>query len=407
MRLLIVSLALLYLTYPCAGQSPHPAQPPVSYTIALPARPFGIVTSADGAWVFVGLTYDSGAGGIAVVKRSGAGYAVARVIPLAYAATGLALTHDGNLLIAAAGPEVYFLDLSGVSSGGASAITAGYSMSDGPNAGSIWVSVTPDDQTLFVCDENTGQLTVIDLKSARLNGFSAASVLGTILLGAAPTATVFSPDGQWAYTTVEVVSSALGWSKTCTQEGSTSPALVNSQGAVVMFNVATAVSQPSQAVTLFGQFVPAGCSPVRLAFSPDGLTLYVTARNNNEVLALDVSKFASDPMHAVIGAAPVGPRPVPVAWINSGAQIVVGNSNRFLAPGSMQSLDVVDAELLRAGAGAAAVIRTVPTGSFPRAFMLSPDGKTLFLSNYDSNTLQVMDAGRLGEADRGRSGPGH
>jgi DNA-binding beta-propeller fold protein YncE len=406
MRLLTVSLALLYLTYPCAGQTPHPAQPPVSYTITLPARPFGIVTSADGAWVFAGLTYDSGAGGIAVVQRSGVGYALAGVVPLAYAATGLALTHDGNLLIAAAGPEVYFLDVSGVSSGGASAITASYSMSDGPNAGSVWASITPDDQTLFVCDEDTGQLTVINLKAARLNGFSATSVLGTILLGAAPTATVFSADGQWAYTTVEMVPSAFGWSKTCTEEGSTSPALVNSQGAVVMFNVATAVSQPSQAVTSFRQFVPAGCSPVRLAFSPDGLVLYVTARNNNEVLALDASRFASDPMHAVIGAAPVGSAPVPVACINSGAQIVVGNSNRFLAPGSPQTLDVVDAGLLRAGAGAAAVIRTIPAGSFPRALTLSPDGGMLFLSNYGSNTLQVMDARRLGEADRGRPGPG-
>jgi DNA-binding beta-propeller fold protein YncE len=404
MRLRHLLLALLCLR-PCAGQTQHRPQAPLSYTIDLPARPFGIVTSADGAWVFVALTYDFGAGGIAVLQRSGAGYALARVAPLGLAATGIAITHDGNLLMAASGSQVYFLDLSRLNSGGAGTVATIGSMSDGSNAGSVWVSVTPDDRALFVCDENTGQLTVIDLNAARSRGFSAGSILGRIPVGVAPTETVFSSDGAWGYTTVESVSSALGWAKMCTQEGSTNPALVNPQGAVVVFNVATAVSRPSQAVISPGQFVPAGCSPVRLVLSPDGVALYVTARNNNQVLALDPSRFSSDPLHAVIATAPVGAAPVPVEWIDSGAQIVVGNSNRFLQPGIPQTLDVLDTGLLRAGAGAAALIRTIPAGAFPRALKLSPDGKTLFLSNYDSDTLQVISAGRLGETERTRPAP--
>jgi DNA-binding beta-propeller fold protein YncE len=401
-----LSVALLLFGACAAGQAQNRAPHPPSYDIALPAHPFGIVTSTDGNWVFVALTNDAGDGGIAVVQRSAAGYAMARVVPLPLAATGLALTHDGNLLIAAAGAEVYFLDVSGVSTGGAGAVTIAGFLSDGASAGSIWASVTADDGWLFVCDETAGQLTVIDVNRALSSGFSQSSIMGTILVGAAPTATVFSHDGVWAYTTVQTVSSYLGWPIACTEEGTTDPTLVNPQGAVVVFNVAVAASNPSLAVTSTSQFVPAGCSPVRLALSPDALTLYVTARNSNEVLALDPSKFATDPMNAVTGAAPVGIAPVPVAWIDSGALVVVGNSNRFQQPGIPQSLDVLDAAKLRAGAGAAALIRTIPAGSFPRCLTLSPDGETLFLSNYDSDSLQVMEAARLAVAEPGRAATG-
>jgi DNA-binding beta-propeller fold protein YncE len=173
-----------------------------------------------------------------------------------------------------------------------------------------------------------------------------------------------------------------------------------------VFNVAFAVIDPS-VNSAIEQYVPAGCSPVRMALSPDGLTLYVTARNNNEVLTFDTAKFADDPMNALTAMAPVGAAPDPLALIDSGALLVVGNSNRFLEPGIPQSLDVLDTVKLQAGAGAAALVRTVPAGSFPRALILSPDGETLFLSNYASNSLQVIEVGRLGATEQGRAATGH
>jgi DNA-binding beta-propeller fold protein YncE len=389
-RRLILPLVLSVLT---CGQERHPGLGPLSYHIALPSNPFGIVTSGDGAWVYVGLTNPAGNGGIAVVRKAGAAYALDHVVPLSAAATGLAITHDGSLLVAAAGSLVFFLTVNG------GAVTLAGVMSDGVNAGSVWASVTAGDRWVFVCDENTGQLTVIDLNRARANGFAPSAILGTVLVGSAPTATVFSPDGVWAYTTVEIVSNRLGWAKACIQEGQTaSQTLVNPPGAVVVIRVSDAVSNPVGALTSAGQFVPAGCSPVRLALSPDGLTMYVTARNSNAVLALDTTKFASDPLHAEIGRTTVGIAPVPVAWIDGGARIVVGNSNRFLQPGIPQSLNVVDAAGLRKGGGPGTLIGTVPAGAFPRTLTLTPDGRTLLLANYDSNTLQVLDAARLGVA---------
>jgi 6-phosphogluconolactonase (cycloisomerase 2 family) len=37
----------------------------------------------------------------------------------------------------------------------------------------------------------------------------------------------------------------------------------------------------------------------------------------------------------------------------------------------------------------------VPAGAFPREFGVSPDGRTLFVANYNSNELEVIDLARL------------
>ena len=54
---------------------------------------------------------------------------------------------------------------------------------------------------------------------------------------------------------------------------------------------------------------------MRMAISPDGHRIYVTARNSNAVEALDTAKLLADPDHARVGMAPVGEAPVPVAVI--------------------------------------------------------------------------------------------
>jgi DNA-binding beta-propeller fold protein YncE len=389
-----LAVALAFLCIPAFAQSHHYNGRLSSYDLPLSGHPFAVVTTADGNWAFVALSNDGGGGDVAVIERTTAGYAVAGVVPLPFAVVGLALTHDGNLLVAAAGTEIYFLDVSGIGGGLAAVKVVGF-FSDGTNAGSVWASITPDDRWLFICDENTGQVTVIDLGRARSTGYTKASIVGTVAVGIAPTDVVFSPDGSLAYVTVEVVPSLVGWPKACPLEGATDPTLVNPQGAVVVFNVATAVTSPNLAVTSTSQFVPAGCSPVRLVLSRDGLTLYVTARASNEVLALDTSSFASNPMHATIGTAPVGAAPVPVALIDSDALVVVGNSNRFLQPDTPQSLDIIDASKLRSGAAANALVRSIPAGAFPRALTLSPEGRILFVSNFGSNTLQIIDVAGL------------
>jgi DNA-binding beta-propeller fold protein YncE len=137
-----------------------------------------------------------------------------------------------------------------------------------------------------------------------------------------------------------------------------------------------------------------------MAMSPDGRRLYVTARNNNALLALDTQQFLANPAGAIVGTAAVGSAPVPVAVIDSGTHVIVGNSNRFDAPATPQTLSVLDAAKIEDGSGA--LIGTLPAGIFPRELTLSADGQTLLLANYGSNTLQVMDAAAIAQAAAGQ-----
>jgi len=139
--------------------------------------------------------------------------------------------------------------------------------------------------------------------------------------------------------------------------------------------------------------VPAGCSPVRAAMTPDAATLFVTARNSNAVLEFDTAKLVSDPANARIGSAQTGTAPVPVAVVNAERMLVIaGNSNRFAAAGS-ETLTVLDATKI--SQGAAALVGTIAAGAFPREMHVSDDGRTLYLANARSNSVQIFDIAHL------------
>jgi DNA-binding beta-propeller fold protein YncE len=358
-----------------------------SVMTALPSHPFTAVPSHDGCWVFVSLT---GPGpGIAVLKRSGGAIELSRVAPLASAPTGITLTHDGKLLIAAASDAVVFLDVQRLTSGAADPVLG--SFSDGPNAESIYANVTADDKLLFVSEERMQSITVIDLERARANGYKADAIKGKIPTGLAPIALTFSPDGKWLYTTSQLALPAWNWPAACKQEGrpAGSP-IVNPEGAVVVVDVALAAKDPAKSVAAR---IPAGCSPVRMAISPSGDRIYVTARNSNAVVAFDTAKLLTDADHARLGMAPVGSAPVPVAVVDGGRKVVAGNSNRFAGTTSGESLNVLDATKIKGDADAG--LGEIAAGSFPREMRVSDDGHTLFLTNFGSNSLQVISVDHL------------
>ena len=120
----------------------------------------------------------------------------------------------------------------------------------------------------------------------------------------------------------------------------------------------------------------------------------MTARSSGELLAFDTRKLREDPMGALLGRVPVGVAPVGVAVVENGAKLVVANSNRFGGGASdSQRLTVIDA--LRIAYGAGAVLGTIPAGAFPRELQITPDGRTLLLTNFLSRTLQLVDLSRL------------
>ena len=385
--LTVLATTLIVTAQAQTGDCNAPAPSP-SVTVPLPAAPFMVAPSKDGCWVFVSLTGRGENSGIAVLKRSGGKIELVRVAPFPSSPTGITLTHDGKLLIGAATNLTVIADVKKMTEGAPDAVAG--SIAGG--RGSIYANTTDDDRLLFVAEENGESITVIDLESARRNGYTPDAVIGKVPVGLAPIALTLSPDNKWLYTTSQLALPDWSWPKACKPEGAPVPdsVITNPEGAVVVIDVARARTDPAHAVAAR---VPAGCSPVRMTSSPKGDRIYVSARNSNAVLEFDTAKLVSDSAHAMVGIAPVGDAPVPVMAVDKGRRLLVGNSNRFAGRGDPQSLTVLDAA--RISQGLAAVQGIIPAGSFPREMAVSSDQRTLFLTNFGSNSLQVLDIDHL------------
>jgi DNA-binding beta-propeller fold protein YncE len=379
------------------------AQKPASSEIHLPGQPFGVVVSADQQWVFVALVGSGQGRGIAVLRNDHGKFELARTVSMSSAPTGIVLTHDGEMLIAAAGDFVEFCDVKQLETGEGDPVFQ--RVSDGPRAGSIYANVSADDKTLFVSDEGAKTITVIDLDRIRslrqdsaanlkrLNSQEGASeaILGKIPVGLAPIALTFSKDQRWLFTTSQIAPPDWKWPRVLKPEGFAPGDEKVPEGAVIVIDVAKARTNAAAAV--FAR-VPAGGSPVRLALSPDGGRLFVSARNSDAVLVFDTAELIKDPDHAKPAKIPVGKSPVPIVVVENGKLALVGNSDRFSANTAGRSmLSVLDTS--RIGTQTNAVLGQIPCGAFPREFQLAGDGQTLFLTNFRSRTLQVIDASRL------------
>ena len=399
-RLIFTSIFILSLALAArpviaqpSGQNCNAPTPEPIVHVTLPGHPFGSVATADGCWVFVTVVSSNprSTNGVAVLRRGGGKIELQRVVPVEPRPTKLALTPDGKLLIVADDKYVTFLDVQRMISGTGDPIL-GY-IADAPSAGTVYVNVTSDGKLLFASDENVETITVIDLAKARAGGFKEDAIIGKIPVGLAPIALTFSPDEKLLYTTSELAPQRLNWPKECKREGA-DPATAKieySAGAVIVVDVEMAAINPAKSILAH---VPAGCSPVRAAISPDGETLYVTARNSNALLAMSTAKMLGEPGSAIFGRVPVGTAPVGVAVADSGKKVIVTNSNRFASRANeKQDLTVIDA--VKVYSGAAAVMGTIPAGGFPREFGATADGKTLFVANFLSNTLEVIDVARM------------
>jgi DNA-binding beta-propeller fold protein YncE len=364
-----------------------------SYTIDLPGPPFGVVATRDQKWAVVSLA-GRRAGkpiGVAVLQADKGRFSVMRVVPTPSPTTGIVLTHDQKLLIAAAGDSVILLDVARMIRGEADAVVT--SLSYDASAGSVYVNVTPDDRTLFVSDEQKAKITVLDLTAIRASGFKPAAVLGRIPVGIAPIALTFSPDGRWLYTTSQRAPVDWGWPKTIRREGATgdTPPPLVPEGAVIVLDVEKARTDPEHSIVAR---VKAGGSPVRLAISPAGDRVYVTLRNDHALRVFDAAKLRAGADDANLATISVGNGPVPVLVIDDGRKILVGNSNRFGAASDAPStITVIAADKI--SDGARSVLGTISAGAFPREFHLAADGRTVFLTNFRSHSLLVLDSERL------------
>jgi DNA-binding beta-propeller fold protein YncE len=254
--------------------------------------------------------------------------------------------------------------------------------------GRVYVTVSPDDRLALVADENSRAVSVIDLERARTSGYDAVvSTIGRIPMGAAPIAMVYTRDARHVLVTNEVARVGPRWPGGCAREGSSSGETVP-EGAIVIVAADRLRTDPAHAIEAA---LPAGCSPVRLVLSPSGDRAYVTARGGNELRVYDVDSLLLRAAHTLLGQVPVGTSPVGVAVVDDGRRVVLTNSNRF--GNERGSLTLIDAS--RVGEGAAAVIGSIPAGVFPRELRVTPDGRTLLLTNFGSRNVQAFDLTHL------------
>ncbi len=80
--------------------------------------------------------------------------------------------------------------------------------------------------------------------------------------------------------------------------------------------------------------------------------------------------------------------------------MVVANSNRFGGGTSTQSLSLVSAPDVLAGKPA--LVGQIPAGAFPRQLAVSPDGGTLYVTNYSSAQLETVSVADLVRAAASR-----
>jgi hypothetical protein len=57
---------------------------------------------------------------------------------------------------------------------------------DAPMAGRVYANVTRDDQWLFLSDESSRTISVVDLRQARASGFDGSAVVGKIPVAELP-----------------------------------------------------------------------------------------------------------------------------------------------------------------------------------------------------------------------------
>ncbi|WP_197040267.1 YncE family protein [Mycobacterium sp. URHB0044] len=165
----------------------------VTKTIQVGSSPQGLAVSPDGSKVYVA---NSGSGTVSVISTSSD--ALVDVNPVTWWAvdsiavgsspTGLAVSPDGSRLYVA-----------NKGSGTVSVInTASYGVTNTITAGTqpTSLAVSPDNKSVYATNTGSSTVTVIDATNAATNAYT---VRKTVAVGTSPSSVKFSPDGSLAY----------------------------------------------------------------------------------------------------------------------------------------------------------------------------------------------------------------
>jgi DNA-binding beta-propeller fold protein YncE len=328
---------------------------------SLPAPPFAVAVSPDGARAFVSMPRPEARG--LIVLTPGAPWLLEQVLWLdpAVVPRGMTTDREGRYLLAAnSAGGLLVVRADALAAGSPDALV---SLVESPSAGSMQVLLDPDDRFAYVTDEQDSTLSVFDFESSLRSPAPQARLVGQVPMPPAPVGLAQTADGEHLL----VTSQASG-----------------ERGLLSVLRARDATEDPGRAAVAS---VPAGCQPVRVAIASD--VAWVTARGSNSLLAFDLERLiaaAARPLRAVVrvGAAPVG-----LALLDRGSTVVVANSNRYGRDARQpQTLSVIDADA--ALKGRKALIGSVPAGAFPRELARLPDDRSLLVTNVFSQSLQAI-----------------
>lgn len=411
-HLLTVSAQRMFLFFALASWV-HLAQSQRVVTKAYPTlgNPTTALATFDGRFVFVSVTNvgaanfkgpDAAAGSRSDVVSGIQVFRVkkGRLLPETFVrvggkgANGLVLLPGSKTLVVGAGDAgVAFLDVHDAIRGRGVPIF----VSQGAEAGVFDVVASRDGRYVFsaneygVVDEQRGSVGVIATNIDVSGRVHEPKAVGRIAMGDVVPSITISPDGSRLYVATEL----LPAHRTVTVAGADNPALAkqdcvqkkgtaaHGNGFISVIDVGRAISHPTVEAIL--SRVASGCSPVRIAESNDMSSLYVSARGDNAVLEFDVKKLESNPVNAFRQTmATGGHAPVGLRLFQHDQWLAVANSNRF------SDVDGTLAFLKLRAPSAKPLL--VSAGTFPRNIGLAHDAGILYLTNYTSRTLQVIDS---------------
>jgi DNA-binding beta-propeller fold protein YncE len=348
--------------------------------LVVPEPPFGLVYALEGDIAFAALNDTLG-----ILNTTSPTPSLLHQIPLpanylkgSTGAAGVALTHNGGHVLVTLGTGAIIVDVAKAINGSSSAIIGAVNGTAGDSA--IEVVVTPDGSSAFVSQEYgnpatrfRGSVESFNLSQPSTNGSISSNYIGFLGLGSAVVGMALSPNGSTLY---------------ATSEGS---GLVNGTGGnLSVIDVAKMKTSPTTALL---SSVAASCGPVRALVSSDGKTVWVTARESNHLLAFDAAKLISKPHDALLTSVQVGTSPVGLIFAKNQSRILTADSNRFNYTNTTSGISVVD--IRAALSGQSAVLGRIPTGIFPREFAISPDNKTILVSDYGSKVIMAIDVATL------------
>lgn len=317
--------------------------------------------------------YPGNRGALAVLAVDGGAARLVRTValpPTVAGAFGMAVTHNGRLLLVAAQAGTAVVSVPALEHGSRHPVLGVLADS---GAGQTEVAVSGNDRYAFVTDETSGGLSVFDLKLALRKGFGApGTAVGIVPLARGTVGLAVAPGGARLYVTT------LGG--------------YGDYGKLWAIDAQRAEQGGGRSAIL--AHTASGCQPVRVAVSPGGQTVWVTALQSNALLGFAAAALGSGSSRAVRAVVPVGSEPVGLLLLDNGRTALVANSNRGLvaSTGSNAPQRITVVSTADALAGRPAISGSLPAGLFPRDLGYDPATGQVLVANFLSGTVELLRA---------------